>query len=654
MNFSKCICILFFFLLGIIGVSQNSTPKIDSLKIELKTSIQTFEKAKNYGSIAWEYLNIDLEQTELYIDSSLALYESIKHKKGISNSYYRYGVLYRKMGDYDKAISSFKVIEAYAQMIKDTSTLADCAYQKGVIYGNKGDYQKSLEAYYQSLELYKLLQNIKSQALVLNSVGIVQKNLKNYPKAIEIYEEAVSIYKASNNLRGLSDTYGNLGNIYAIKNDFDKAIKYFERSLQVDKKLKNNWGIAINNMDMGKLYLKQNKYNQAIKLLEKALLIQTKYNFKKELTETLIGLGEANRLKQNYKKSSFYLDKALSQNMESKSINQSIYFQLFLLNQDQKNYIRALESYKIYTNLKDSIYQEKKIKSINDLQIKYESKVKDEEIASQKLGLNLKENLILKKQNQLRLALFGSIVFLISSIGIWMFYRQKQKLKNKEIEALNTQKELNKLEALIDGEENERKRIAQDLHDGINGDLSVIKYKITSIKQDKFIQKEKEEFNMAIDMLDTAIEQVRRISQNLVPPSLQNFNLIEALKQFTYKISTTNTKTKINFQYYGEYLKLNKEVETAIYRIIQELITNITKHSQATEALLQINNHEKNMHITVEDNGIGFSTSKGFKGLGLKNIESRVAFLNADFLIDTNPNGTTITIDINTNNLKDD
>uniref|UniRef100_UPI00260DD42C tetratricopeptide repeat-containing sensor histidine kinase n=1 Tax=Winogradskyella sp. TaxID=1883156 RepID=UPI00260DD42C len=517
----------------------------------------------------------------------------------------------------------------------------------------KGDFKKSLQEYYQSIELYEFLNDLKSVGVVINSVGIVQKNLKDYPKAIESYERVIDIYNETNHTNGLSNAYGNLGNVYAITGNYNKAIACFKNSLEIDEQSQNNWGIAINKMDIARLYVLQGKYTEAIDLYKQALSIQIKHNFKKEQIETLTNLGEAYRFAKNYEKSEYYLKEAIKKNIQSKAIRQYVNEQLFLLYQEKKDYKLALDSYKLANELKDSIYQQKNLKSINDLQIKYESKVKDEEIASQKLALNQKENTILKRQSQFRLSLFVGILLFISSLGIWLFYRQKQKLKNKEIETLVAQKELSKLEALIAGEENERKRIAQDLHDGINGDLSVIKYKMTSIDQNKFKPKEEEAFCMAISMLDNAIDQVRHISHNLVPPSLQNFNLIEALQQFSSKISSTNT-IKINFQLYGEYLKLNKDAETAIYRIVQELVTNIVKHSEATKALVQINCHHENLYITVEDNGIGFDTTKTYKGIGFKNIESRVALLNADFSVDSNSKGSTFTVNINTNELRDD
>ncbi|WP_271785377.1 sensor histidine kinase [Aquimarina algiphila] len=146
-------------------------------------------------------------------------------------------------------------------------------------------------------------------------------------------------------------------------------------------------------------------------------------------------------------------------------------------------------------------------------------------------------------------------------------------------------------------------------------------------------------------MLDNTVEQVRRISHNLAPSSLLNFNLIEVIQQFCDRINSSNP-LNTSFQYFGKQFKLEKEKETVIYRIIQELTNNIIKHANATEALIQINSYENKLHITVEDNGIGFDPDVKSHGIGLQNIKSRVSLLNANLDIHSSAEGTSFNIEI--------
>ncbi|MEO1032061.1 MAG: ATP-binding protein [Bacteroidota bacterium] len=591
--------------------------------------------------------------------------------------------------------------------IKDYKSAKQYAYKNMKLNELLGKHNRLIDAYCLLSDISLLKGQPDSSSTYLNRVqGLINDSTGTIYKSI-YYNQKTSLYAFTGRIDSslhytfkrialikngehyeLGNGYLELSNTLFKVNDYEKSLDYINKGLDAFNKNAEKLPLTIAKtlVFKGKILYAMDKFKTIESVLQSALdLIKNKD--KADLTaqiyilkaQTLAKLGE-NKKAKNYINNAIFQQGKLSPKtlfdyyltsitLNSKTYDETIEPYILKLEELEKTlnnpskeiqfhqlsadywshrgyFEKAYESQKLYQEAKEKINNQQQTYAVYDLENKYQLSIKDKEIANQKLILN-------EKEKDFQLAILGSSLLLITSLGIWLFYRQKQKLKNKEIETLVAQKELSKLEALIAGEENERKRIAQDLHDGINGDLSVIKYKMTSIDQNRFKPKEEEAFSMAIDMLDNAIDQVRHISHNLVPPSLQNFNLIEALQQFSSKISSTNT-IKINFQQYGEYLKLNKDAETAIYRIIQELITNSVKHSKATKALVQINSHDENLHITVEDNGIGFDTTKTYKGIGFKNIESRVALLNADFSVDSNSKGSTFTVDINTSELRDD
>ena len=153
-----------------------------------------------------------------------------------------------------------------------------------------------------------------------------------------------------------------------------------------------------------------------------------------------------------------------------------------------------------------------------------------------------------------------------------------------------------------------------------------------------------------LDMLDNAIDQVRRISHNLAPPSLQNFNLNEAIRQHLGKIQLAH-QMDIDFQTFGQAPSFSTEQETALYRIVQELLNNIVKHAEATETLVQLNHTEEFTQLVIEDNGKGFDTKISQNGIGLQNIASRVAFLKGDLNIESSGEGSTFTITLSKANI---
>lgn len=355
----------------------------------------------------------------------------------------------------------------------------------------------------------------------------------------------------------------------------------------------------------------------------------------------------------DFKNALYYGNQALSlaKKIESNEMEHIILKRLstiyYKTEQHQKAYQLLEQSY----DLKDSVINDNHIKETTLLQTKFETEKKDKSIAEQQIQLKQQELDLIKSKKEKQLYFIGFIALIVVSIGIWYFFKQRQNIKNKEILALKQQQEINTLEALMDGEEKERRRIAQELHDGLNGDLSAIKYRLSTLEEAGLSPIDADNLNRVIDMIDESCTQVRNISHNLMPTSILEYGLIETIKEYCFKINSSR-KIKIDFQYFGNYIALTKKNETVIYRIIQEMVTNILKHSKATEAMIQFNYREEELFITVEDNGIGFDKSSITEGIGHKNIKTRVAFLNAQLDSNSSNLGTSYTLSIDLNKTK--
>ena len=208
---------------------------------------------------------------------------------------------------------------------------------------------------------------------------------------------------------------------------------------------------------------------------------------------------------------------------------------------------------------------------------------------------------------------------------------------------METKKNLDVSNALLIGEEMERKRLARDLHDGLGSMLSGLKLYYSGTEQVN-----QNEFEAVNKQLDSAVTELRQIAQNLMPESLIKLGLIAALKDLCSRFSTD--KTLIEFQEFGIDNNIPESKQITIYRIIQELINNALKYANATEILVNCSQNENTFLITVEDNGTGFDSKKAnlFDGMGLKNIKNRVDFLKGVLEIDSQPKtGTVFNIELN-------
>ena len=155
----------------------------------------------------------------------------------------------------------------------------------------------------------------------------------------------------------------------------------------------------------------------------------------------------------------------------------------------------------------------------------------------------------------------------------------------------------------------------------------------------------------AVHMIDNSCKQVRSISHNLVPPSLENFNLAEALSEYCENKNAVH-ETEIDFQHLGDHVALSKNAEVNLYRIVQELVTNALKHAQATTINVQLSAYEGEIQLTIEDDGVGFDPQGDrSKGIGLENIQSRIEYLRAEKDVISNDQGTSYTLTLSQNNL---
>jgi len=235
------------------------------------------------------------------------------------------------------------------------------------------------------------------------------------------------------------------------------------------------------------------------------------------------------------------------------------------------------------------------------------------------------------KKNSLNILLIGSAVtILIISLLSYRNYKQKQKLQQQRINELETEKKLAATDAVLKGEEQERTRLAKDLHDGLGGMLSGIKYSFQTMKGNLIMTPDNQQaFERSMDMLDSSIQEMRRVAHNMMPEALVKFGLDTALNDFCNDINQSGA-LQITYQSIGmEKAEIEQTTAITIYRIVQELINNTMKHASAQTAIVQVSKREKEISITVEDDGKGFDTAilQQAKGIGWNNIQHRVEYL---------------------------
>ncbi len=546
----------------------------------------------------------------------------------------------------------------------------------------KSDFEAGTKFYTQALELVAKEKDIRNRRLygrIKQSFGVIAYYQEDYSTAVEYYLEAAKIYKEIDDEGLLLVIYNNLSSVHAIMIDKKNALLYAEECYLLSKKIKDPFKISMacvalasakielkdyqgvkeyliesqriadslsNYVLLGRTYSGfgqlmvggHNDNKKAIEYFEKAITNFEKSGSQFEIAAAHQRLGEAYSISGNYQKAKIEISKAIEMAKELGVLQIEMHSlkSLSELEEKNNNQAEALKLLKNYNVINDSLNIEGKQKQVSGLEAKYETKIKEFKIFQLQKEQEL-QKLSLSKKSTLNYFLFGSLIALLilGFLGYrnfrhrQKFAKQQDELSQQKISELEKDKQLVAVDSMLKGQEEERSRLAKDLHDGLGGLLSGVKFSLRNMKDNLIITPDNMTvFERSLDMLDTSIKELRRVAQNMMPEILTKFGLDEALKEYCNTINATQLLA-VKYQSLGMETRLEKSTEIIIYRIVQELLNNTVKHATASEAFVQIIRDGSRLNIVVEDNGKGFDTGliENNKGAGLSNVRSRVDYL---------------------------
>jgi len=553
---------------------------------------------------------------------------------------------YRHDPDYALALTN-KALE-FAQKSTNAYLQSRAHSIIGLIFKNQGKYAEALSEHLKSRTINDSLNLQRALASNYNDIGIVYKTMGEYDKALESYLNSNAICVDLGLNRGIIMTLNNIGTIYEAKDDEENAIIYYKHAYEkaVENDILDAQAIALNNL--GEIYAKNGDGMIAQDYFRRTLAIDLQTNDKVGSVYSLLNMAATFTGQKAWDSALLYYDKAemLTNELQTKQLFVPIYHGRTRLMEERGNFKKALQFQRIAEKYQDSLYNETRTRQLAEAETRYEAKKKDQEIAVLEQERLLNE--LSSKQYQAERIAFISLLVLGSMI-IWYLFKRS---KNRQNELFNRQLLKQKEEhliALVETQENEQKRIAKDLHDGIGQSLSGIRLAMENLSL-KLEQKLPEESSRLKDLtttIDDACKEVRAISHQMMPRILQEDGLIPAIEDMlekSFQFSTINYE----FEYFGIDKRFRENIEVSLYRIAQELVNNIIKHSGANLVHVQLFKRNKILILLIEDNGSGFQfdTQKS-KGIGLMNITSRVETVQGEFNLEPSPkSGTLATIRI--------
>ncbi|MBL0305492.1 MAG: sensor histidine kinase [Chitinophagaceae bacterium] len=646
----KVFAVIISFCLVLTAVAQRSGPAhvLDSLLKVLATSKEDTSKAMLLLTLANLYETNNQDSAEYYLQKGKALSEALKFDKGIYYYYQQGTVLSYTKGNYTKALDESNKGLEMARKLKDTLKVITMLNNLGIISAYQGNYQGQLEY---ALQVKDAVESVKDSSMLsgaYHNLANCYHNLGQFRKAVETsgYSIYVNGLFSEKNMY-INRVYATLGQSYEGLRMADSALFYYSIAIKESVRLNDKYAEGSIYGYMCNLYAGMNRFGDMLKAAEKSLSLSKELQSRQMMASSLYNIAYAQFLNNNNKEAYKSIKEALSIAVADSLGDElkNCYTVLSYIAARDGDYVTSVSAKQKADSIADASLNEKVLKSTADLEKKYETEKKDNQIKLQQAEI--------KRKSTLNYILIGSAVALVVvSFLSYRNYRQKQKLQQQRIYELETEKKLAATEAVLKGEEQERTRLAKDLHDGLGGMLSGIKYSFQTMKGNLIMTPENHQaFERSMDMLDSSIREMRRVAHNMMPEALVKFGLDTALKDFCTDINQTGA-LNVSYQSIGmETSVIEQTTAITIYRIVQELINNTMKHAAAKNAIVQVSRTNGILSVTVEDDGKGFDTAvlSQVRGIGWDNIKNRVEFLKGTLDVDSQPGkGTSVHIELNT------
>ncbi len=625
--------ILFLLLItSFISNAQNAQDIIDGLKKELQTKPDEKRETEIFSDLIWQYRGINTDSAIVYGEKALGKKIIFKDSTLLGQTYSNIGAVYLSISKIDIAKKNYLKAYEIRKIQKDKAAMARISANLGGIYNFEHNNVKALKHFLESVAFFESINNQELVATTYSNMSNIFIEQKDYNKALLYAKKAIDIFEKGVKSQNLCYSYGALGNCYLAKNDTLNAKIAYEKGIKAAKEIGNKAAVSKIYVSLSSLSLNDKKNIKVDSIMNladeygKNIKLQTKNSYY-ILTkgENLLNNKEYLKAKAEF----LIAKKNYSKDKDNKALLETYRFLLIT-----NNKLSLKDSVDFYINeyalLQDKVINNKTAKINSELETKYQTAKKEQEIS--------------KKNNQIIIASIVALSFLL--LGFLLYKNQKTKNQQQKQES-ELKEALLKIEAENQLQE-QRMGISKELHDNIGSQLTFVISSIDTLKQNYPSTNEK---------IDSQLENINAFTKNTITELrdtvwIMNTKDIDAnaLKERLLenieraKMSNPNINFKVNI---SDFSIDNSQIALNLYRTIQEAVNNALKYAKASEIEVSIHEKENKILALVVDNGLGFDLETAKKGNGLKNMKKRVQVCKGNFEITSQENfGTTINIEI--------
>lgn len=544
-----------------------------------------------------------------------------------------------------------------AKANKNESDIAFCHKINALVYRQQGLYKKALESAINAQQKFEELKMMGHAARAQTTIATIFVRLNNLVEAFKNFKKALQIANSTSDYVSIAAVQQELGNYFYRDENLDSASWYYSQAEKNYLKAKDSTSALAVQVNKIALYINLD-LDTTLSLVNKVFKNNSQLSsYNKTTLYNLVGASYyffASDSNYYLDSSLVYYNKAIATNKSKDHFYKNLLYNKVNVFYAQNKHDSALQLYFQYNEINDSLNGVEVQKNLLEINRKYNLAKLEAKHA----------NLVIKEQKataRAQLFAYVGIILLLVSLLIFVFYKNaKKQLKNKNIISLQKEKifqnkiqelvnktEIEKISGLLDGQETERKRVGQELHDRVGSLLASLKYHFENVFEEITLNPKTQELQKkANQLLAETFEEVRRISHNLETGILSKFGLESAAKDL---LNSLNSHDKMQCElFYDVKDNLDAKIELVAYRILQEALTNILKYAKASKIHVTIVEEEGVLSMVIEDNGMGFDPKIQKKGIGLSNMENRAKSINGKLLIESAiGTGTTIIFETN-------
>lgn len=646
------VVVLSFFISSDVCKGQNLN---DSLRTMLKGNLTDSVRALTLLNLGYGYEADQPDSSIQIYERAFQLSEKIGFTIGKAKARQYKGIVQNELGLYSEAILNyFSALKLY-EAGNDKKGIATTQNNLGNSYMYMGEFQESVEYYLKALPFFENEKNDYSLTVIYGNLCECYRQLKDFPDMLDAARKSFHHAQMLNEPVEIANAGISLGTALSLNNQNDSAVVYLEQSLALGKELKDPSIEYYALMDLANEDLKNGKPKEAMikadSVMTKAKL--TLQNFNVIAAHNLRGkcFQELKKKKEALVEFTTALemarqDKAQQQELETLDLLSKYYESI-------GNFKEAMRWRYEWIDLNDKIFNETKSRIIPELRGLHATIEKENLLAEEREKSAGKDNKIQNKYIYLLEAALALILILFSIIFSIKANRSKRKLTDQTVllekeskHALEKEQESLKLRSLIEGQEIERHRIGRELYDGLGGMLTAARMQLEQLGKESGKSMPVDKYLNLQNLITKAGKEMRQISHDLVPEGLDKLGLSSSLEQYCKSISTS--ELTVGFESSGESWTPSAVEDVPVFRTVQELLNNVLKHADATEAFVSLSYLPDALTLTVEDNGMGFDVKDSTKkGKGLSSIAARVAYLHGTMdIVSKTIQGTSITISI--------